>query len=341
MKNEGVSPLITGLWEQDNTEYRLKPLTSKLLKTAETKLGVKLPDSYLAILHEQNGGAILYNAYPSAVPTAWGESFISVDHIRGIGKKDGILENAYLLKEWSLPVGLVLFSGDGHTWIAFDYRNAAVDPPVVYVDSESEQIMQIADSFKEFLSNLYIEQPTDDGEDDYAQKEYSEQDFEALAKQNNPEELQKALMQLTYSDVDMDWFGDQPLLLSSHANDEIRSEVAGIVWNNTYRLDDAKLHLLIKNFEKDADENVQLYAGMIKEKLDYPFEQLQKDVKLEGDASFLFQDKIYHVNKHSGHWHLSDSEEDFHSFSSLKELLADATINGKTLQELWSEVKKV
>ncbi|MDQ7860318.1 SMI1/KNR4 family protein [Peribacillus frigoritolerans] len=56
----------------------------------------------------------------------------------------GILENDYYIKEWELPEGLILFNGDGHTWLAFDYRN-----PIVYVDVDLEQTIHIADSFED------------------------------------------------------------------------------------------------------------------------------------------------------------------------------------------------
>lgn len=46
------------------------------------------------------------------------------------------------------------FIGDGHTWIALDYRNVAENPPVIFIDNEVEQIIELAPNFESFLQNL-------------------------------------------------------------------------------------------------------------------------------------------------------------------------------------------
>ncbi|MGY3215794.1 hypothetical protein ACVWWV_000296 [Bacillus sp. TE9122W] len=42
------------------------------------------------------------------------------------------MDSAYLIKEWELPEGLVLISGDGHTWVAMDYRKMKKNPAIHY-----------------------------------------------------------------------------------------------------------------------------------------------------------------------------------------------------------------
>ena len=53
-----------------------------------------------------------------------------------------------------MPERLVLLSGDGHTWIALDYRNVAENPPVIFIDNEFEEIIELAPNFESFLQNL-------------------------------------------------------------------------------------------------------------------------------------------------------------------------------------------
>ncbi|MFE0505102.1 SMI1/KNR4 family protein [Peribacillus butanolivorans] len=184
--------MVKSIWQASNDEYMLQPLTDEIIKKAEELFNVTLPNSYIAILKQQNGGQPICNAHPSPVPTVWGETFVIVEHIKGIGAGNGILENDYYIKEWELPEGLILFNGDGHTWLAFDYRNATSEPPIVYVDVDLEQIIQIADSFEEFLKKLYLENEEFDFEG-MEVKVYSKQDLEKFIQEDNVDELIRAI----------------------------------------------------------------------------------------------------------------------------------------------------
>lgn len=148
---------VKSIWQEDNDYDKFEPLSDENIKKAEKKLKVKLPYSYINILKQQNGGYIKFNAHPSAVPTSWADDHVNVDHIKGIGEENGILESSYLIEEWGLPQNIVLFSGDGHSWVAFDYRKTKEEPPVIYIDVESEQIIELAPNFNTFLTGLYIE----------------------------------------------------------------------------------------------------------------------------------------------------------------------------------------
>jgi SMI1-KNR4 cell-wall len=59
-----------------------------------------------------------------------------------------------LIAEWGLPEGIVLLSGDGHSWVALDYRNTKKEPPVIFVESESGRTESIAPNFENFLQRL-------------------------------------------------------------------------------------------------------------------------------------------------------------------------------------------
>ncbi|MFS0783119.1 SMI1/KNR4 family protein [Bacillus sp. 1P06AnD] len=144
------------IWQEDNEYYKLEPLTEELVKEAEEKLNIKLPQSYIHILKEQNGGYIKFDAYPTSVPTSWADDHIEVDHLMGIGEENGILESAYLIDEWGLPNDIVLLSGNGHSWVALDYRNTKEEPAVIWIDVDNEQIIELASNFDSFLNGLTI-----------------------------------------------------------------------------------------------------------------------------------------------------------------------------------------
>ncbi|NKE08214.1 SMI1/KNR4 family protein [Bacillus selenatarsenatis] len=147
---------VNNIWQEGNDYGKLEPLTDEIVKQAEGKLEIKLPTSYISILKQQNGGYIKFNTYPLNAPVSMVGNYVNVDHIFGIGmgKEKGILESKYLIQEWELPDNIVLISGDGHSWIALDYRTSKIEPPVILIDAESNEEIQLAKDFEEFINGL-------------------------------------------------------------------------------------------------------------------------------------------------------------------------------------------
>lgn len=137
------------------------PLTDGGVQDAERQLGFCLPASLLEILQVQNGGVVadLWNAFPTDVPTSWSENHVPLDGMMGIGRFDGqlsLLDTAYLVKEWGLPSPVVLLSGDGHCWIALDYRacGARGEPSVTWFDVDTDTELPLAADFQTFVERL-------------------------------------------------------------------------------------------------------------------------------------------------------------------------------------------
>jgi len=82
---------------------------------------------------------------------------VAVNEIAGIGSEGvSLLESFALNAEWEQPDELVLLSGDGHWWIALDYRERGreAEPPVVFYENGSDGApddLRLADSFREFV----------------------------------------------------------------------------------------------------------------------------------------------------------------------------------------------
>lgn len=326
------------IW-QDGDEYKLEPITAPIITNAEQQLKVKLPESYLSLLEQQNGGYIIYNAYPTDTPTSWADDHIHIDHIRGIGENDGILESAYFIEEWELPSDIVLISGDGHSWIALDYRQVSVEPSVIYIDTEVEQTITVAKDFDEFLSRLYIEEYADI--EDYEDSEaYTLEDLDAFIVEDNIEKMLHALMDVVQSDVDTALLSTRLLQLSAHQDSRVRTEIGDYVWSRlTNALDEKVLNELLATFENDQDPDVQMMAELISEKINYPFENFVEEVELSNQACFFYKGAVYIVNTHSDLWHISDSETDLQTFNTFEELLEQATLEGIPLKEKWNEVR--
>lgn len=198
--------MLNNIWQEDDDYYRLVPLTDKLIKKAEEQLNISLPLSYLNLLQVQNGGSITFNAFPSKVPNSWAEDHIDVDHIFGIAEEEGILNSEYLIKEWGLPDNIVLFSGDGHSWIAFDYRNVREEPPIIFVDVEMEQIINLAPDFSTFLSELYsVEAEIENVEDEetYLQPETINWNLNNIESALSTYDIPQVMLALDYLCINM------------------------------------------------------------------------------------------------------------------------------------------
>ncbi|PGT62333.1 SMI1/KNR4 family protein [Bacillus thuringiensis] len=144
------------IWADDDY-LKLAPINDELIKKAEEVLNVKLPESYINLLKEQNGGTLLLDTHPTSKPNSWADDHVNVSGLYGISfdeNESSILESRYLIREWEMPENIVLLSGDGHTWIALDYRNVAENPPVIFIDNEFEEIIELAPNLESFLQNL-------------------------------------------------------------------------------------------------------------------------------------------------------------------------------------------
>jgi hypothetical protein len=259
------------IWRTDieNDEFKLRQLNDSDIERAESFFNVKLPYEYVSILKKQNGGYIIYNAHPSPVPTSWSDNSVSLDHIKGIGKGMGILNNAYLIKEWDLPEGIIVISGDGHSFIGFDYRITKNEPTVIYVDTQNNKEVTLASNFKEFLNNLYIEE-IEVNETDLNIPSTS--DLENALIKNDIENIIITLDTLPFhvDDKDLTWLLDKLILLSSHPHEEVRRSVAEATNSLTdfFTIENNVLVQLSEVFLNDENVDVQYFGSTIKDKLD-------------------------------------------------------------------------
>ena len=162
-------------WASDFDEPN-PPVTDALIRRVETLLNVKLPETYISLMREQNGSHLKSNAVSFAEPPAptmkyyTGEGSISLGAIFGLNHdpdaSGGIAQTLRLAKEWDLPEGLVLLDGDGHTWVALDYRGSKSEPSVVFHVADTGESATIADSFGDLLERLRILPEYQDDEDE-------------------------------------------------------------------------------------------------------------------------------------------------------------------------------
>lgn len=144
-----------------SNHFNHPPLTDEMVVAAEAALGVKLPDSLISLLRIQNGGYTAGFAHAMSQKTTWAEDHIPLEDLAGIvldsdhTTAQNLLQTEYMVREWGLPERQVLLSGDGQYWVTLDYRNGPV-PTVAWIDVESGEDMQVAQSFDAFLAGLVL-----------------------------------------------------------------------------------------------------------------------------------------------------------------------------------------
>jgi SMI1 / KNR4 family (SUKH-1) len=161
----GMAPFAqveASFWDT-TVEYGVfSPLTSDMVAAGERELGVKLPSALLRLLGIQNGGSVAqaWNAC-LAEPNFYAEDHVPFEDVFGIGAADDargttMLDTRYLVQEWGLPTPVVLLSGDGHHWIALDYRVFGPDgePAVAWIDNEMDHELRLAPDFRTFVEGL-------------------------------------------------------------------------------------------------------------------------------------------------------------------------------------------
>ncbi|PWK47049.1 SMI1/KNR4 family protein SUKH-1 [Actinoplanes xinjiangensis] len=154
--------VATSLWHPEIDRLRLPPLTDEQVVHAQKQLGVDLPADLIHLLRTQNGGVIAetWDACP-ADANFYAEDHVPFDHLHGIGPADHarmttMLDSPYLVQEWELPSPVVLLSGQGHYWVALDYRKCGPtgEPSVVWLDNEMDHELPLAPDFRTFVERL-------------------------------------------------------------------------------------------------------------------------------------------------------------------------------------------
>lgn len=137
------------------------PLDDARLREAEEALGVRLPGRLVQLLRVQDGGPVAepFRAFPPpSPPVPYAEEYVEVEELCGVDAYVGrtLLDSPQLTRTWGMPPELVLLTGDGHWWVALDYRacGAAGEPRVVFWETDWHTWRELAPTFEAFVEGL-------------------------------------------------------------------------------------------------------------------------------------------------------------------------------------------
>lgn len=125
------------------------------VKLFELEYNVALPEAFVS--YDQPTGSWLVKLPDSSSQgfrDHFGEGYVCIDGIWGLQLYEGssVFQTQRLIKEWNLPERLVLIAGNGHYWLALDYRERRKDPPVIVIVTDTGESLQVARSFAELLT---------------------------------------------------------------------------------------------------------------------------------------------------------------------------------------------
>lgn len=189
--------------------HTLAPVTDELIQLVQQNLKVVLPNSYIALMRMQNGGELRTRKL------VIGKETISVDYLNGIGTKagEGIWLSNSLKREWGLSNRFVYLFGDGHTWLALDYRRYKGDnPPVTYIDLELGTKEVVAEDFSQFLTLLTYDERLQSTVYEYGSdlEFFPREDVEQVMKNCNGAYMMSAgMMYYGFTDEDLTWYFTQ------------------------------------------------------------------------------------------------------------------------------------
>lgn len=129
----------------------------EIIETFENKYGVKLPGEYIKYAGANESWVVkLPPCNTDSTKYYFGEGFYLIGSFSGLDpdKYRSIFDSAELVKEWKLPKKLVLIDGDGHTWMALDYRDSDTEPKVIVIESDECNYLVVANNFNEFVQSL-------------------------------------------------------------------------------------------------------------------------------------------------------------------------------------------
>lgn len=145
------------IWDIENLYYTLSPLLNSDVKRIEEELKIKFPKAYIDLLTIQNGGSIIYDSIHTEFESTWSKNHLPFTDIYGITYESVMTESITVLPEWGISgKNIVIGSGEGTYIFYLNYKISNENPSVWYFDTSNESTKEVASSFEDLLSKLYI-----------------------------------------------------------------------------------------------------------------------------------------------------------------------------------------
>ena len=158
-----------GFWNDDPEARRIAEgpaLTDEMILAAEKELGYKLPDSYIWLMKQRNGGYLKRRDFmlgyelPIVGDRTMMERLYCIKTGNSFCSIIGDYGTKFLIEDWGYPdIGVAIGVGifGEHEVFFLDYRECGPqgEPKVSHVDQECDyRITVLADNFEEYICKL-------------------------------------------------------------------------------------------------------------------------------------------------------------------------------------------
>ena len=162
-----------GFWNDDPEAVRIAQgpaCTDEMIMNAERELGYKLPNSYIWLMKQRNGGYVKRDTFMLGYELSIVGDRMNIPQIYGIrddnsfGAINGMFGTEHMVEEWGYPnIGVVFGVGffGAHEAFFLDYRECGPqgEPKVSHVDQECDyRITVVSENFESFIRSL-VEDP--------------------------------------------------------------------------------------------------------------------------------------------------------------------------------------
>ncbi|MBG9784944.1 hypothetical protein [Shouchella lehensis] len=156
-------------------------------------------------------------------------------------------------------------------------------------------------------------------------------------KEKNREKLRNAIERTLQSEMDYEWLGNIYLKLSTYPTHSIRAKIANQIWSMKSAFLDENVLATLQVFKEDANQEVQAYAELLEEKINWSYHQWLSNLDGIGTSPLVYdQKRIIHVYKDEGAWIVEIEGKDLEQrYSSKEKLLDEFKLNGLTIEQVW------
>jgi hypothetical protein len=144
-----------GFWKRPTTYKPGEQLTEKQISEIEEFLDVELPQPYISLMKEQNGGELYYRY----VLFNDGQATL-IPYFQELDLETGVGLSSIFSEQLHLPNHQLLLTGDTHTWITLDYRSSDTPKVCYFTELEDGRWAEelIAETFEDFLLKLFTKE---------------------------------------------------------------------------------------------------------------------------------------------------------------------------------------
>lgn len=138
--------------------FKNLPILFKTALLYKDVTAADLPQAYLDLLAEQNGGYLLCSRIATKEPTSDGIDYAAVHAILGLhdDPQNSLYAQQEVARSAGLPDYFLLFSINDSQIFAFDYSKLSPsgEPSIRYIDIETDNWQTVAADFDQFLRSL-------------------------------------------------------------------------------------------------------------------------------------------------------------------------------------------